>query len=222
MASGRDQGPGLPFTIDFLTYPTPFSADAAAENYPFCTIEPEEARCAVPDARYKHLCEVWKPPSEYPAFLHLVDIAGLIKGASEGAGLGNAFLSHIQAVDGLFHVVRAFVNDEVTHVDDSVDPVRDLETITEELCKKDLAYVAQQRALRENDVRKNPTMKLPPLFFTVMDRVKDLLENNKPLNKQEWTNPEIEKVRAQLREKRVCPYERSLARLRSCERIFAE
>ena len=112
------------------------NADAAAENYPFCTIEPEDTRCAVPDARYKHLCSVWNPPSTYPAFLHLVDIAGLIKGASEGAGLGNAFLSHIQAVDGLFHVVRAFVNDEVTHVDDSIDPVRDLETITEELCKK--------------------------------------------------------------------------------------
>ena len=84
------------------------SASASAENFPFCTIDPNEARCPVPDERYDFLCDLWNPPSKYPAYLHLVDIAGLIKGASEGAGLGNAFLSHIQAVDGLFHVVRCF------------------------------------------------------------------------------------------------------------------
>ena len=80
----------------------------AAENFPFCTIEPNEARCAVPDERYDYLCNLWKPPSEYPAYLHVTDIAGLVRGAAEGAGLGNAFLSNIQAVDGIFHVVRAF------------------------------------------------------------------------------------------------------------------
>ena len=72
------------------------------------------------------LCDLWKPPSMYPAYLQVTDIAGLIKGASQGEGLGNAFLSHIQAVDGMFHIVRAFDNDEVLHVDDSIDPVRDL------------------------------------------------------------------------------------------------
>lgn len=82
----------------------------AAENYPFCTIEPNESRCAVPDARFNWLCDLWQSPSRIPAHLHVTDIAGLIRGASEGAGLGNAFLSHIQAVDGLFHVVRAFEN----------------------------------------------------------------------------------------------------------------
>ena len=124
-----------------------------------------------------------------------MDIAGLIKGASEGAGLGNAFLSHIQAVDGIFHLVRAFDNKEVTHVDDSIDPVRDLETITSELCKKDLMYVKRQRAEREKDVKKNPTMKLPPLFFTVFDKVTEMLENNKPLGKgHAWTAPEVEKI----------------------------
>ena len=170
------------------------NCNANAANYPFCTIDPEEGRCAVPDKRYSHLCSIWKPASEYPAYLRLVDIAGLIKGASEGAGLGNAFLSHIQAVDGLYHVVRAFENEEVTHVDDSIDPVRDLETITSELCKKDLAYVATCRAEREKDVKKNPTMKLPPVFFSVMDKVVELLEDNKPINKHVWTNPEIEKI----------------------------
>jgi len=171
------------------------SAQADAENYPFCTIDPNTTRCAVPDKRYQSLCDIWKPPSKYPAYLHLVDIAGLIKGASEGAGLGNAFLSHIQAVDGIFHLVRAFDSKEVTHVDDSVNPERDLETITSELCKKDLAYVIQQRDNREKDVKKNPTMKLPPLFFTVMDKVQTMLENNQPLAKGcEWTAPEVDKI----------------------------
>lgn len=75
-------------------------------------------------------------PCRYPAYLQVTDIAGLVRGAAEGAGLGNAFLSHIGAVDGIFHVVRAFDSEEVIHVDDSVDPVRDLETIQGELCKK--------------------------------------------------------------------------------------
>jgi obg-like ATPase 1 len=80
-------------------------------------------------------------------------------------------LSHIQAVDGIFHVVWAFDNQEVTHVDDSINPERELETIKVELCKKDLAYVKFQREAREKDVKKNPTVKLPPLFFSVMDKV---------------------------------------------------
>jgi obg-like ATPase 1 len=96
---------------------------AAAENYPFCTIEPNESRCAVPDERYDYLLNVWKSPSKIPAYLLITDIAGLIKGASEGAGLGNAFLSHIQAVDGIFHIVRIFDNPDVIHVDDCVDPI---------------------------------------------------------------------------------------------------
>lgn len=78
----------------------------AAENYPFCTIDPEESRVAVPDVRFTWLCELYKPASKVPAYLTVIDIAGLVKGASSGAGLGNAFLSHIKAVDAIFHVVR--------------------------------------------------------------------------------------------------------------------
>jgi len=169
-------------------------AEAEAANYPFCTIEPNEARCSVPDERYQNLLDIWKPASEYPAFLHLVDIAGLIRGASTGAGLGNAFLSHIQAVDGIFHVVRLFASEEVVHVEDVVDPCRDLDIITAELCAKDLAYVAVQRAAREADVKKDPKMKLPPLFFAVMDKVQQLLEASHPLAQAEWTAPEVEKI----------------------------
>ena len=84
------------------------NADAAAENFPFCTIDPNDTRCAVPDKRYKQLCDIWQPPSKYPAFLHLVDIAGLIKGAAEGAGLGNAFLSHVRTNKGRAYLVCVF------------------------------------------------------------------------------------------------------------------
>lgn len=133
---------------------------AAAENYPFCTIEPNESRCPVPDLRFDWLCELWQSPSRIPAYLMITDIAGLIKGASEGAGLGNAFLSHIQAVDGLYHVVRAFDNPEVVHVDDSVDPIRDMETIMYELCRKDTQYVDSVRHKKEQDVKKDPKMKV--------------------------------------------------------------
>jgi ribosome-binding ATPase YchF (GTP1/OBG family) len=91
----------------------------------------------VPDQKFRYLADTWKPPSVVPAVLKVTDIAGLIRGASEGAGLGNAFLSHIAAVDGIYHLIRAFDSDEVIHVDDSVDPIRDLETIQGELCAKD-------------------------------------------------------------------------------------
>jgi obg-like ATPase 1 len=104
-------------------------------------------------------------------------------------------LSHNQAVDGIFHVVRAFDNQEVTHIDDSIDPERELETIKVELCKKDLACVKFQREAREKDVKKNPTMKLPPLFFSVMDKVEEMLKNSQPLAKGcEWTAPEVGKI----------------------------
>ncbi|KAJ5228470.1 hypothetical protein N7489_009178 [Penicillium chrysogenum] len=173
---------------------------AAAENYPFCTIEPNEARCVVPDPRYDFLCNVWNPPSKYPAYLQVTDIAGLIKGASEGAGLGNAFLSHIQAVDGMYHVVRAFDNDEVLHVDDSVDPVRDLDTIQSELCKKDLDILAKAKVAEEAIVRKaGGKFKMLPLFDETTAKIKELLEQDKPVRDGAWTSPEIELINEKLR-----------------------
>jgi obg-like ATPase 1 len=169
-----------------------------AENFPFCTVEPNTSRCAVPDARYDHLLRLWKPASEYPAFLKVVDIAGLIKGASEGAGLGNAFLSHIQAVDSLIHVVRAFESDDIVHVDDSVDPCRDLATIIHELCQKDLTYVAAAEAAAIKDVKKTPGYKLPIRFYDVMTKVRELLEKDLPVRDGEWTGPEVETIREKL------------------------
>jgi len=111
---------------------------AAAENFPFCTIDPNEGRVPVPDERFEHLCEMYKPASKVPAFLNVTDIAGLVKGAAEGAGLGNAFLSHISACDGIFHMVRVFDDEDITHVEGTVDPLRDIEIINNELRYKDL------------------------------------------------------------------------------------
>ena len=152
----------------------------------------------MPDSRYEKLVSLWKPASQYPAYLSVVDIAGLVKGAAEGAGLGNAFLSHIQSVDALIHVVRAFESDEVVHVEDSVDPVRDLEAITHELCLKDLQYVDAAEALALRDVKKTPEMKLPLRFYSVMEKTRALLNANKPVRDGEWTGPEIETIREKL------------------------
>ena len=95
-----------------------------AENFPFCTIEPNRARVVVPDLRYEQLCHIFKPRSEVPTVLQVVDIAGLVKGASQGKGLGNSFLSHISTVDGLYHMIRVFEDELVTHVEGEVNPLR--------------------------------------------------------------------------------------------------
>jgi len=109
-----------------------------AENYPFCTIDPNTSRVEVPESRLDYLCDIHKPKNRAPAFLTVTDIAGLVKGAHEGEGLGNAFLSHIRAVDGIFHVLRVFDDKEILHVEGTVEPVRDLTIISEELRLKDI------------------------------------------------------------------------------------
>jgi obg-like ATPase 1 len=118
-----------------------------AKNFMFCTIEPSKAKVEVPDNRFEHLCTVYNPKSRVPASLTIVDIAGLVKGASENQGMGNEFLSNIQSVDGIFHVVRAFDDEEVLHFEGDVDPVRDLQTIQDELMAKDLQQI--NRSLEE-------------------------------------------------------------------------
>eukprot|EP00163_Fabomonas_tropica_P008973 TRINITY_DN1876_c0_g1_i2.p1 TRINITY_DN1876_c0_g1~~TRINITY_DN1876_c0_g1_i2.p1 ORF type:complete len:213 (+),score=64.35 TRINITY_DN1876_c0_g1_i2:56-640(+) len=117
-----------------------------AENFPFCTIDPSLTRVNVNDDRFDWLVEKFKPKSAIRAYLEVTDIAGLVRGAAQGEGLGNAFLSHIHAVDGIYHVVRAFEDADITHVEDSVDPVRDLDIITGELIAKDIDVVEKHIA----------------------------------------------------------------------------
>ena len=113
-------------------------AEIAAENYPFCTIEPNTGMVAVPDPRLDQLAELVHPEKTVPTMMQFVDIAGLVAGASRGEGLGNKFLAHIRETDAIAHIVRCFEDDDITHVAGRVDPVSDIETIETELCLADL------------------------------------------------------------------------------------
>ena len=120
------------------------SKAAAAENYPFCTVEPNIGVVEVPDPRLERLNAIVKPKKKVPAVVEFVDIAGLVKGASQGEGLGNQFLAHIREVDAVVHVIRAFEDPDVVHVMGPVDPVRDHDVITSELALADLAVVERR------------------------------------------------------------------------------
>ncbi len=130
---------GLP-NVGKSTLFNALTATAAAEaaNYPFCTIEPNTGRVGVPDPRLFELAKIAQSQKIIPTQLEVVDIAGLVRGASKGEGLGNQFLGHIRSVDAIIHVLRCFENDDITHVDGSVDPLRDLTTIETELMLADM------------------------------------------------------------------------------------
>ena len=117
------------------------NAKAQSANFPFCTIEPNVGIIPVPDDRIQALVDICKPRSVVPATVEIADIAGLVKGASKGEGLGNKFLANIRETDAILHVVRCFDDDNIVHVDGSVDPVRDIEVINTELQLKDLETV---------------------------------------------------------------------------------
>ncbi len=130
---------GLPNVGKSTLFNALTAAGIASENYPFCTIEPNVGVVSVPDPRLEVITQYIPPQKLIPAALRLVDIAGIVRGASEGEGLGNKFLSHIRDVDAILHVVRCFDDHDVTHVDGEVDPIRDIETIDTELMLADLA-----------------------------------------------------------------------------------
>jgi len=164
---------------------------AAAENFPFCTIDPNESRVPVPDARWDFLVDHHKPASKVPAFLNVVDIAGLVKGASEGQGLGNAFLSHIKACDALFHLCRAFEDPDIIHVDSEVNPVRDLETINEELRLKDVEQF--EKVFAEVERKWNRGEKQVKAEFESLKKVQQVLVTEKRhVRFGDWSANDIE------------------------------
>jgi len=128
-------------------------AGAQSENYPFCTIDPNVGIVTVPDERMDFLASLYNPAKFTPAVIEFVDIAGLVKGASKGEGLGNKFLSHIREVDAILHVVRCFENDDVTHVDGSINSVRDAETINFELIFADIESVEKRYQKSEKMIK---------------------------------------------------------------------
>lgn len=138
---------GLPNVGKSTLFNAITKAGAEAANYPFCTIEPNVGIVEVPDPRIQVLTDMYNPKKTIPAVMRFVDIAGLVAGASKGEGLGNKFLSHIRETDAIAEVVRCFEDSNITHVDGSIDPIRDIETINTELCLADLETV-QKRADR--------------------------------------------------------------------------
>jgi obg-like ATPase 1 len=182
---------GLPNVGKSSTYNLLSKLSVPAENYMFCTIEPNKAKVEVPDERFDKLVEIYKPQRNVPASLTILDIAGLVKGASQGQGMGNSFLSHVQSVDGIYHVVRAFDDEEVQHYEGEVDPIRDLDIIQYELMEKDKSILTKNIEDLEKTIARtnNKEMKEDK---AVLDKVMELYNNNNNVRDVDWNYKEID------------------------------
>lgn len=182
---------GLPNVGKSTTFNTLSNLNVKAENFPFCTIEPNEAKIYVPDQRFDFLVNMYKPKSIVGPSISIFDIAGLTKGASEGAGLGNAFLSHIAQVDGIYHVVRAFPNPEVVHEEGEVNPIRDMEIINNELVQKDIQEITKYIASLDTAISKRHE-KAAIDEKAILDKVLLGLQNGQSVRDGIWNLKEVE------------------------------
>src|SRR5689334_14602042 len=156
------------------------SHKAAAENYPFCTIEPNLGVVSVPDVRLEQLAKIVKVGTLIPTAFEFVDIAGLVKGASQGEGLGNKFLSHIREVDALIHVVRCFEDPDIVHVTGSPDPTRDIDIVMTELLLADLETIKKRMEKISRDVKRGDKHAL--LEAHLLEKLEAHLNSGKPAN----------------------------------------
>lgn len=168
---------GLPNVGKSTLFNAITNAGAQSANYPFCTIEPNVGVVAVPDKRIDALAKMYNPEKITPAAIEFVDIAGLVKGASKGEGLGNKFLSNIREVDAIVHVVRCFENDDIVHVDGCIDPARDIETINLELILSDIEMIDRRIDKTKKLIKADKKYQVDLDFF---EKVKSTLESGKP------------------------------------------
>ncbi|MBN1961653.1 MAG: redox-regulated ATPase YchF [Deltaproteobacteria bacterium] len=174
---------GLPNVGKSTLFNALSSAKAEAQNFPFCTIEPNTGIVPVPDERLDKLAQLYKPKKTTPTTIRFVDIAGLVRGASRGEGLGNQFLSHIREVDAIVNVVRCFTDDNVTHVDGRIDPAGDIETIQTELCLKDLESVNRRLDKARKQVKSGDAVE--KLALEVCEQLIPLLDSGQPARRAE-------------------------------------
>ena len=175
---------GLPNVGKSTLFNALTKSEIPAENFPFCTIDPNVGIVPLPDKRLDELNKIVNSEKIIPAVLDLVDIAGLVKGASDGEGLGNSFLSNIREMSALAHVVRCFEDENITHVDGSVDPRRDVEVINLELILADLESVTKRIARCEKLLKTND--KENKIHFDLLNKIKYELESGKLINLQEY------------------------------------
>lgn len=193
---------GLPNVGKSTLFNALTNAGAESANYPFCTIEPNVGIVSVPDERLDKLAEMYHPEKFTPATLEFVDIAGLVKGASRGEGLGNKFLSNIREVDAIVHVVRCFQDDNIIHVDGSIGAARDIETINLELIFSDLEILERRIDRAKKAVKGDKSLQKEVDFF---EALKAHLENGKSARSYDFSDDE----RAMLRILRCSPTSRS-------------